>query len=188
MASPRSQALSSPFLPNVLEGKVALVTGGGTGIGFQIAKDFGLHGAKIVLFSRRREVLDKAVQELSEVGVRAIACSGDVRSQADAAQCVDTAVKAFGRLDIVVNNAAGNFLAPVEQLAPKGFKTVLDIDAVGTYTISHTAIPELKKTKGSILNISATFHYSAMPNQAHAAAAKAAVDATTRSMAVELGQ
>ena len=94
----------------------------------------------------------------------------------------------FGKLDIVVNGAAGNFLCAAEELSPNGFGTVVDIDLKGTFNVSRAALPELKKQRGSILNISATLHYLGTPYQLHVSAAKAGVDALTRNLAVEWGR
>ncbi|PKA62091.1 Peroxisomal 2,4-dienoyl-CoA reductase [Apostasia shenzhenica] len=187
--------MESPFKADVLKGKVALITGGGSGIGYEISTQFGKHGATVAVMGRRRQVLDDAVHALRSQGIRAIGFEGDVRKQDDAARIVDDTVRRFGRLDILVNGAAGNFLASPEDLSPKGFKTVLDIDTVGTYTMCHEALKYLKKggpgrdpsSGGVILNISATLHYTAQWYQIHVCAAKAAVDSITRSLALEWG-
>jgi len=187
MTSP--SAVRSPFRPDVLAGKVALITGGGTGIGYQIAVDLGQHGAKVVIFSRKLEVLQKAVEEMkTKHKIEADCVQGDVRNSEDAAKAVQKCVDTYGRLDILINNAAGMFPCPIVELSPKGFKTVMDIDTLGTFNVSHAAIKQLQKSKGSICNISVTFHYSACKFVMHAAAAKAAVDAMTRGMALELGE
>ncbi|RVW25614.1 Peroxisomal 2,4-dienoyl-CoA reductase [Vitis vinifera] len=125
----------------------------------------------------------------------AVGFVGDVRKQEDAKRVVESTVKHFGRLDILVNAAAGNFLVSSEDLSPNGFRTVMDIDSVGTFTMCHEALKYLKKggpgrsfsSGGSILNISATLHYTAAWYQIHVSAAKAAVDATTRNLALEWG-
>lgn len=174
---------------------MALLTGGGSGIGFEISTQFGKHGAKIAIMGRRRQVIDAAVANLKSQGIEAIGLVGDVRKQEDAARVVEETFKHFGRLDILVNGAAGNFLASPEDLSPNGFRTVLDIDSVGTYTMCHEALKYLKiggpgkapSTGGLILNISATLHYTASWYQIHVSAAKAAVDSITRSLALEWG-
>lgn len=105
------------------------------------------------------------------------------------ASWVQQAVGRLGRLDIVVNCAAGNFLAAAEQLSANGFKTVMEIDALGTFNMSKAAFAELcKSDAASIVNISATLHYGATWFQVHASAAKAAVDSITRTMALEWGR
>ncbi|XP_047947469.1 peroxisomal 2,4-dienoyl-CoA reductase [(3E)-enoyl-CoA-producing]-like [Salvia hispanica] len=187
--------MESPFNSNVLRGKVALLTGGGSGIGFEISTQFGKHGASVAIMGRRRNVLDGAVSALTALGIPAIGFEGDVRKLEDAKRVVEATVGHFGRLDILVNAAAGNFLAAAEDLSPNGFKTVMDIDTVGTFTMCHEALKYLKKdghgkavpTGGVILNISATLHYTASWYQIHVSAAKAGVDALTRNLALEWG-
>lgn len=187
---------SSPFKGDVMKGKVALLTGGGSGIGFEIATQFGKHGASVALMGRRKNVLDAAASALRSLGIPAVGFEGDVRKQEDARRVVEATVKHFGRLDILVNAAAGNFLVSAEDLSPNGFKTVMDIDSVGTFAMCREALPYIKKGGegregstggGLILNISVTFHYTATWYQAHASAAKAAVDAITRNLALEWG-
>ncbi|XP_047325594.1 peroxisomal 2,4-dienoyl-CoA reductase [(3E)-enoyl-CoA-producing]-like [Impatiens glandulifera] len=188
--------MESPYKPDILKGKVALLTGGGSGIGFEISKQFGLHGASIAIMGRRQHVVDSAVSVLHSLGIPAVGFTGDVRNQEDAKRIVESTVQRFGRLDILVNSAAGNFLVPSDDLSPKGFKTVMDIDSVGTFTMCHESLGYLKKggegksssdRGGIILNISATLHYTASWYQIHVSAAKAAIDAMTRNLALEWG-
>lgn len=187
--------MESPFKADAVKGKVALITGGGSGIGFEISTQFGKHGASIAIMGRRKQVLDSAVSELGSLGIQAVGFVGDVRKQEDAKRVVESTFQHFGRLDILVNAAAGNFLASAEDLSPNGFRTVMDIDAVGTFTMCYEALKYLKKGGpgrgssggGTILNISATLHYTAAWYQVHVSAAKAAVDATMRNLALEWG-
>ncbi|KAK3042645.1 hypothetical protein RJ639_000897, partial [Escallonia herrerae] len=189
------EEMESPFKADVLRGKVALLTGGGSGIGFEISTQFGKHGASVAIMGRRKSVLDSAVSTLQSLGIRAVGFEGDVRKQEDAKRVVESTIKHFGKLDILVNGAAGNFLVSSEDLSPNGFRTVMDIDSVGTFTMCHEALKYLKKggprrsssSGGSIVNISATLHYTAAWYQIHVSAAKAAVDAITRNLALEWG-
>lgn len=188
-------SLESPFKADILKGKVALITGGGSGIGFEISTQFGKHGASVAIMGRRKQVLDAAVSALRSLGIKAVGFEGDVRRQEHAKKVVESTFEHFGKLDILVNAAAGNFLVSAEDLSPNGFRTVMDIDSVGTFTMCHEALKYLKKGGpgrssaggGSILNISATLHNTASWYQIHVAAAKAAVDAITRNLALEWG-
>ena len=113
----------------------------------------------------------------------------DVRNPSACKAVVDYAMAQFGRVDILVNGAAGNFLAEAKSLTPKGFKTVLDIDTQGTFNMCHAVFPAMSKggSGGSIINISMTLHYGATWYQAHASAAKSAIDSLTRTLALEWG-
>ena len=121
------------FLPQLLAGRVALVTGGATGLGFAIAREYAALGARVVLMSRKQENLDKAVEEITSIGGSAIAVQADVRNYDQVAAAVQSAVATFGGLDILVNSAAGNFHCPTEDLSPNGWRTVIDIDLNGTF-------------------------------------------------------
>ena len=196
----------SPFKPTILDGRVALITGGGSGIGFEIAKQIGLHGAKLVISGRREPVLQEACAEFGKLGIESHyvqVCpwrggsglknfrtssppptppvitslspymQGDVRTYEHCERMVSSAVSRFGRVDILVNCAAGNFLSPAEQLSSNGFKTVMEIDALGTFNTSRAAFEALKASQqGVIINISATLQYGATWYQTHASAAK----------------
>jgi peroxisomal 2,4-dienoyl-CoA reductase len=175
------------FTPTLLQGRAAFITGGGTGICRGIALAFARHGCDVAVASRRREHLDPTVAEIAACGVRARGLPADVRDAAAVAAAVDDAARTFGRLDIVVNGAAGNFLCLVEQLSPNGFGTVIDIDLKGTFNTAKAALPWLRASRGVVLNISATLHYGGTAAQSHVSAAKAGVDALTRNLAVEWG-
>jgi peroxisomal 2,4-dienoyl-CoA reductase len=177
----------SAFKSDVLRGKTALVTGGGSGICFGITKKLLAHGARAVIVGRKADRLATAAAELERAtGQTCLASAADVRDPAAIGAAVDRAVRELGGLDILVNGAAGNFLAPAAQLSPNGFRTVMDIDACGTFNASRAAFDKAMRDRGGvILNISATLHYAATPMQIHASAAKAAVDAITRTLAAE---
>src|SRR5665213_1446871 len=126
----------SSFVPDVLSGRVALVTGGATGIGKEICRVLGAHGAAVVMASRKQDVLEAAVAELSGEGLDVSFGVCDVRDAEAVRAVVDGVVAERGRLDIVVNNAAGNFPAPMSTISPNGFKAVVDIDLLGTYNVT----------------------------------------------------
>lgn len=176
------------FAENILQGKVAFVTGGGTGITGGVAQAFAEAGAKIAITSRKIENLEKMRETIEAKGGECLAVAADVRNYEAVEKAVAATVEKFGRIDIVVNGAAGNFLCKAEELSANGFATVVDIDAKGTFNVCRAAFEELKKNQGQILNISATLHYLATPYQIHVSAAKAAVDAITRNLSVEWGQ
>lgn len=176
------------FKEGILAGRVALVTGGGTGITGGVARALSEAGAKVSLVSRKAEHLEPAAASINEAGGEAIPVVADVRNFEQVERAVQKTVESFGRLDVVVNGAAGNFLCAAEELSPNGFGTVVDIDLKGTFNVSRAAFAELKKNRGHILNISATLHYLGTPLQLHVSAAKAGVDALTRNLAVEWGR
>ncbi|KAH9603299.1 hypothetical protein KSS87_014915 [Heliosperma pusillum] len=114
---------ASPFKSDCLKGKVALLTGGGSGIGLEISTQLGKHGASIGIMGRRKLVLDSAVSSLSSLAIPAIGFEGDVRKADDARRVVESTYNHYGRIDILVNAAAGNFLVSAEDLSPNGFRT-----------------------------------------------------------------
>jgi len=175
------------FQSDLLKGHVALVTGGGTGICRGIALAFAAHGCDVAITSRRLEHLEPAVAELRATGRRAIAAAADVRDPAAVEGVISSTIAELGRLDIVVNGAAGNFVCRAENLSPNGFGAVVDIDLKGTFHVSRAALPHLKARGGSVLNISATLQYLGTMGQSHAAAAKAGIDSLTRTLACEWG-
>jgi len=176
------------FADGVLNGHVAFVTGGGTGITGGVARAFAEAGASVALVSRKLEHLEPAAQAINDNGGHAIAVAADVRQPEEVESAVAKTVAEFGKLDIVVNGAAGNFLCAAEELSPNGFGTVVDIDLKGTFNVCRAAFAQLKEHGGQILNISATLHYLGTPMQLHVSAAKAGVDALTRNLAVEWGR
>lgn len=182
-----NEAGETVFADGILKGRVAFVTGGGTGITGGVARALAGAGASVALVSRRMEHLEPAAARIEETGGEALAFAADVRDYEAVERAVAACIERFGRLDIVVNGAAGNFLCPADELSPNGFGTVVDIDLKGTFNVCRASFSELKKRRGQILNISATLHYLGTPMQLHVSAAKAGVDALTRNLAVEWG-
>ena len=176
------------FANDLLKNHVAFITGGGTGITGGIARALAEAGAGVSLVSRKLEHLEPAARAINENGGRALAVVADVRSPEDVERAVATTIEHFGKLDIAINGAAGNFLCTAEELSPNGFGTVVDIDLKGTFNVCRAAFAQLKEHRGQILNISATLHYLGTPMQLHVSAAKAGVDALTRNLAVEWGR
>jgi peroxisomal 2,4-dienoyl-CoA reductase len=180
--------VSAVFQPDFLAGRVALVTGGGSGIGKGIALALARHGADVAAVGRKPDRLEQTAQEISGIGRRALALPADVREWNAIDGAIARAAAELGPLDVLVNAAAGNFLAPAAALSSNGFRTVMDIDALGTFNASRAAFDRSMRDRGgTIVNVSATLHYGATHFQIHAAAAKAAVDAVTRGLALEWG-
>lgn len=179
----------SIFRDTLFTGKVALITGGARGIGRGIADALARHGADLALLSRKGDNLASAAAEIeAATGRRCLPLPADVRNPDAVDTAVARTIDELGRLDILVNNAAGNFPCASEDLSPNGFGAVIDIDAKGTWHATRSAFRGwMKEHGGQILNISATLHYGGTPGQLHVAAAKAAVDAMTRTLAVEWG-
>jgi NAD(P)-dependent dehydrogenase (short-subunit alcohol dehydrogenase family) len=174
------------FNKELLQGKVAIVTGGGTGIGEVIASEFARHGADVAITSRNPEHHTGIVEKIDSFGRKALTIQCDVRQPDQVEAMVAQTVDKLGRLDILVNNAAGNFVCPMENLSYNGWKSVVDIVLNGTYICSKAALPALKESgDGNILTICATYAWVAAQNVAHSGAAKAGVLNLTRSMAVE---
>jgi 2,4-dienoyl-CoA reductase [(3E)-enoyl-CoA-producing], peroxisomal len=176
------------FCDGLLNGRVAFVTGGGTGITGGVARALAKAGAAVALVSRQMDHLEPAAAAINEQGGKAFAVAADVRNPEEVEKAITATVAHFGKIDIVVNGAAGNFLCQAEQLSPNGFGSVVDIDLKGTFNVCRAAFEQLKQHQGQILNISATLHYLGTPMQLHVSAAKAGVDALTRNLAVEWGR
>jgi 2,4-dienoyl-CoA reductase [(3E)-enoyl-CoA-producing], peroxisomal len=177
---------TSVFRPGLLDGQVALVTGGGTGIGFGIAELLSALGAHTVLASRKVENLGPAVDKLRAAGGKASAVQVDVRDAERVKEMVASVSTEHGRIDVLVNNAAGNFYAPSETMSANAWRSVVEIDLFGTFYCSQAVAPVMRAQGGGrIVSISMTLHYRGWPLMAHATAAKAGVDALTRTLAVE---
>ncbi|KAJ3193992.1 hypothetical protein HK101_003701 [Irineochytrium annulatum] len=176
------------FQRNIFKGKVAFVTGGGSGICKGMAEAIARHGGRVAIAGRTQSKLDEAAREITQrTGMEVLPVSADVRSFEQVEKAVKATYERFGRIDFVVCGAAGNFLAPAEALSHNAFKTVIEIDLVGTFNTCKAAFPYLKESKGSIINVTATLQYTGTALMAHACAAKAGVDALTKVLAIEWG-
>src|SRR5438105_41109 len=147
--------MNKVFADNILQGKVAFVTGGGTGITGGVARAFFEHGAKLAIASRNEDNLIAKKQYIEENGGECLAVAADVRDYAGVENAIAKTLEHYGRIDIVINGAAGNFLCAADQLSANGFGSVVDIDTKGTFNVSRAAFNTLKESKGQIINISA---------------------------------
>ena len=174
------------FETELLKGKSIIITGGGTGLGKSMATRFAELGADLVITSRRQNVIDETAEELRQYGGQVLAVSCDVRDPDQVQHMVDETVKTFGKIDILLNNAAGNFISPTENLSPNAFKTVVDIVLNGTFFCTQAAGKVMRKNKGGvILNIVTTYSWTGSGYVVPSSCAKAGVLAMTRSLAVE---
>lgn len=178
------------FQKDILKNKVAFITGGGSGICFTIAEIFMRHGCNTVILGRNMDRLLLSAQTLeAATHQRCLPVSLDVRQPKMVIESVDLALKEFGRIDYLINGAAGNFLCPLEKMSFNSFKTVIDIDTLGTFNVSKVVFDKYMKDHGGvIINITALLHLRGTSMQAHAGSAKAAIEALTKHMAVEWGQ
>lgn len=179
-------ATPSVFRADLLQGQVAFITGGGTGIGFGIAELLSQLGAHVVLASRKPEQLQRACETLAAAGGLASSVQLDVRDPERVKAAVDEVAQKHGRIDLLVNNAAGNFYAPSATLSPNAWRSVVEIDLFGTFYCTQAVYGIMSQQgSGRVVSISMTLHYRGWPQMAHATAAKAGVDALTRTLAVE---
>ena len=174
------------FQEDLLKNKTIIITGGGTGLGKSMATRFGELGANLAITSRKQDVLDSTANELRETGAQVLPLACDVRKPIEVQNVVDETIKKFGKIDILVNNAAGNFISPTELLTPGGFKVVVDIVLNGTFNFTQAVGKEMIKAKnGTVLNIVTTYAWTGSGYVVPSAAAKAGVLAITKSLAVE---
>ncbi|MEM1126713.1 MAG: SDR family oxidoreductase [Bacteroidota bacterium] len=174
--------------PDLFAGTTTFVTGGGSGINLGIARCFAQLGANLALCGRTQEKLDAAQAELEALGARVFTATADVRDYDALAEALAQTQEALGPIHTLVCGAAGNFLAPAEELSAGGFKAVVDIDLLGSFNASRAAFDQLRATQGSIVFISAGQAFVPYAAQAHAGAAKAGVDNLMRNLALEWGR
>lgn len=173
-----------------LAGKIALVTGGGSGIGLGIAAKLAAAGAKVAISGRRRETLDAAVRAITDDGGEALAVVGDVARRGDAERMVEAAAAAWGGLHILVNNAGVAPGGPLSKMTDEDVDAIIDIDLKGPIRVTRAALPHLRRHRedggASVINISSSVTHSVVTNYSVYSAAKAGVDQLTRCWALEL--
>lgn len=167
--------------------KVVFIAGGTTGINLGIAEAFVGAGARVAVLSRKQENVDAALQVLNRQGP-AIGFACDVRDYDAVAAALLSTVEQWGPIDVVVSGAAGNFVAAADQLSSNGFRTVVEIDLVGTFHVMRAAFEHLRKPGASLVNITAPQASLPTPRQIHVCAAKAGIDQATRTAAMEWGR
>ncbi|HEX7065675.1 MAG TPA: 2,4-dienoyl-CoA reductase [Bacillales bacterium] len=174
-----------------MEGKTAIVTGGSNGMGKAMALRFAAEGANVVITGRNEERLHSAEQEIEKkTGVKVLTVQMDVRDPDGVSRMVEETKKQSGGIDILVNNAAGNFICPAEELSANGWKAVIDICLNGTWNCTQAVGKEMiaQGSGGVMLNMVATYAWTGAPGVVHSAAAKGGILAMTRSLAVEWGR
>ncbi|MBI2650181.1 glucose 1-dehydrogenase [Candidatus Woesearchaeota archaeon] len=173
---------------NLLKGKVAIVTGGGTGIGRQTALRLAELGAKIVIAGRKEEHLKNGLNELKKITKDALGVKTDIRNEQEVENLFERTVKKFGGVDILVNNAGGQFIAPFEKITANGFDAVVKTNLYGTWFCCKQAAKYMKGKGGRIINIVHIYAIRAAPGLAHSGAARAGVINLTKSLALELAE
>lgn len=178
------------FRDDVFAEKVVLITGGGTGIGRALARDFARHGAYVVVVARREEPLAETVALIEGEGGAGSFKLLDIRDAEAIAACVEEICRDRGRIDVLVNNAGGNFVGPAVAMSPNGWRTVIDINLTGTFLMSREVGARMMEDGqgGRIINISATNASNGSPLMAHSGASKAGINSLTETLAVEWGR
>jgi citronellol/citronellal dehydrogenase len=174
------------FAPDLLAGQVCIVSGAGTGLGLATARELAALGATVVGCGRRPEPLEAMASEIAACGARAEFEAMDIRD-ADAVEAlVDGTLDRHGRLDLLVNNAGGQFLSPAEAISPKGFRTVVELNVQGTWQMTHAAATKafIPQKGGKVVSITVSPHQG-FPGMVHTGAARAAVENMTRTLSVE---
>ena len=191
-AATKPMAVQDLLPRDLFKGKTVFVTGGGSGINLGVARNFAALGAHVAICGRTQEKLDGAAVELRELnkhaGGKVLPVAADVRDYAALESAFTRTRDTLGAIDVLVCGAAGNFLCPAEQLSPNGFKTVIDIDLLGSFNACRASFEQLTATRGSIIFISAGMSYVPYPYQVHVGAAKAGIDNMMRNLALEWGK
>ncbi|KAI9224849.1 trans-2-enoyl-CoA reductase [Blastocladiella britannica] len=178
---------ASVFAPNLFRGQVALITGGGTGLGRCIAHELAALGATVIIAARRLEPLEQTCAEIRGLGGAAHALTANIRDPESVAALVTAVLEQHGQIDILINNAGGQFLSPAEAVSVKGFATVLELNAVGTFIVTRQVYHSwMKDHGGRVVNITADT-FNGFPLMVHTGAARAAVDNMTKTLAREWG-
>jgi NAD(P)-dependent dehydrogenase (short-subunit alcohol dehydrogenase family) len=177
------------YLPkDLFKGKTVFVTGGGSGINLGVGKAFAALGANLGICGRTREKLDAAAAQLRALGAKVVAETADVRDYSALQAAIEKTHSQLGSIDILICGAAGNFPIPAEKLSPNGFKSVIDIDLLGSFNACRASFEQLRERQGVIIFVSAGMSYVPYPYQLHVGAAKAGIDNMMRNLALEWGK
>lgn len=174
-------------MKQALQGKVVFIAGASSGINLGIAQHFAAHGAKLVLVSRSAEKIEAAANSIVAAGHDAIGIAADVRDFTAIEAALKQTHERFGDIDVVISGAAGNFVAPAAAMSANGFKTVIDIDLIGTFNVLRASYPYLRKPGASLISITAPQGTNPLMYQAHVCAAKAGINMLTKCLALEWG-
>ena len=177
----------SAFGTNILEGKVAYVAGGTRGFNLAIAKRYAEHGAKVAVMSRDVERCASAAQEIRDAGGEALGLPADARDYDRVAETMQETADTFGGIDIVIAGQAGNFYAPALGMTASAFKSVIDIDLLGTFNLYRASFEHLRTPGASLIAITAPEAVKPLPFQSHVCSGKAAVNMLTKCLAIEWG-
>jgi NAD(P)-dependent dehydrogenase (short-subunit alcohol dehydrogenase family) len=177
----------SAIKDKVLAGKTAFVAGASSGINLGVAQAFARAGAKVVLISRSAEKIEAAAKTITDEGFDAAGLAADVRDYAAVEAAMAQAAERFGKFDIVLSGAAGNFVAPALGMSANGFKTVVDIDLIGTFNVLRASFQHLNRPGASLISITAGQAVRPSLYQAHVCAAKAGINMLTKCLAMEWG-
>jgi citronellol/citronellal dehydrogenase len=174
------------FAPGLLDGQVCIVSGAGTGLGKATAKELAALGATVVGCGRREEPLVEMVTEVTEAGGKAESEPTDIRDSDAVERLVDGVLERHGRIDVLVNNAGGQFLSPAEAITPKGFRTVIELNVQGTWQMTHAAATKafIPQGSGKVVSLTVSPHQG-FPGMVHTGAARAAVENMMRTLSVE---
>jgi NAD(P)-dependent dehydrogenase (short-subunit alcohol dehydrogenase family) len=175
------------FTPGLLAGKTAFIAGGSSGINLGIAHGLGAAGARLAIISRKPEKVEAAVAELQAAGYEAMGSAADVRDYAAVEASLKAVHEAWGEIDILISGAAGNFLAPAIGMSANAFRTVVDIDLIGTFHVLRAGYEFLRKPGASVISITAGQAINPTAFQSHVCAAKAGINMLTRCLALEWG-
>ena len=180
--------IRSCFAHDLFQGKTVFITGGGSGINLGIARNFAAVGADLGILGRSQDKLNAAAAELRALGARVSTHAADVRDYPALEKAMRDAREELGSIHTLICGAAGNFPLPAEQISPNGFKSVVDIDLLGSFHACRAAFEQLQETRGNIIFISAGMAFMPYAFQAHVGAAKAGIDNMMRNLALEWGR